>query len=232
MDLISSLFTIFAAFVLPIVAAVWLALKKKRYLRPVLFGALTFIVFQVLTRIPLLQLVIAPMPWYILMSISSPLLAGLFLSLTAALFEEVGRYIVMRLFLKNNRRYMDSVAFGIGHGGTEAILLVGLNALIGLIMSYGLSADPWMTVAAGVERLSAMVLHVALSVMVLQSINKRNVLYLILAIFLHTLTNLAAVMMQANGTPVFLIEAVLFGFALIMLIFVIKLKNRTEVDTE
>lgn len=45
MELFSSLFSVFAALVLPIAAAVWLAVKRKGYLKPVLLGTLTFFVF-------------------------------------------------------------------------------------------------------------------------------------------------------------------------------------------
>jgi uncharacterized membrane protein YhfC len=229
---LGSAVVIFFAFVLPVAASLWLALKRRRYLRPILFGALTFTVFQGFIRLPLLQLVIAPTPWYTLMTITNPLLSGLFLSITAALFEEGGRYIVMRLFLRNNRRYMDGIAFGIGHGGAEALLLGGLNALIVTILNIDLGVDPLLMAAGGVERLFAIVCHVAFSVMVLQSINHKNLWYFFLAILSHTLLNLVAVLMQAYKVPVLSIETVIGGFALFMLMYTITAKNNTGEQTE
>jgi uncharacterized membrane protein YhfC len=232
LELFGSAAAIFFALVLPVGVSVWLALKRRHYLRPILFGALTFTVFQMFIRIPLLQFVIAPMPWYVLMTMTSPLLSGLFLGFTAALFEEGGRYLIMRLFLRNNRRYMDGIAFGIGHGGAEAVLLVGINMVIALLLNIDTGTDPLLIAVSGVERLLAMICHVAFSVMVLESINKKNLWYFFLAIFLHMLLDLIAVVMQGYGTPVLIIEAAIGGFAILMLIYIITAKNRTGVETE
>jgi hypothetical protein len=48
------------------------------------------------------------------------------LGLTAGLSEESFRYIVLRWWAKDARRWRDVVLYGAGHGGVEAIILGGL----------------------------------------------------------------------------------------------------------
>ena len=227
MSIISGVFTVAAALLLPIAAGVWLSLKRKGYLKPLLFGVLTFVVFQVLTRIPVLQAVLPRMPWYIVMQAGYPLLYALFLGGTAALFEEGGRYLVMRLFLKNRQRVSDGIAFGIGHGGIEAVLLAGINALI--ILLAGSAIDPGLMFAGGVERISTMVVHVAWSVMVLKSVRENKIGYLLLAFALHTLIDAAAVFLgQYYGVSMLALEIIVGVFALLMLGYTVYEYKKNE----
>ena len=100
-------------------------LSKAKILSGISFtGAAVFILFQLVTRIPLIQLVLPGMDWYKETIQSNIWTYGLFLGFTAGLFEEVGRYLAFILILKN-LDWKNAVAFGIGHGGIEAILLVG-----------------------------------------------------------------------------------------------------------
>ena len=64
----------------------------------------------------------------------NPWLYGLFMGGTAAIAEEFGRYIAVRFLLKKNRRYADGIAYGLGHGGIEAMLLIGVNNIANLIV--------------------------------------------------------------------------------------------------
>ena len=100
MDVLSCIFVIICSIILPIVITVIFCVRKKETWRPILFGALTFTVFQVFMRVPLMQFVLKDEAWYILMSSAQPTLYALFLGGTAALFEEGGRFAVMSLFLK------------------------------------------------------------------------------------------------------------------------------------
>ena len=226
MEIISSIFTVTAALLLPVGAGIWLSLKKKGYLKPLLFGVLTFVVFQVLTRIPVLQLVLPRMPWFSVMQAGYPLLSALFFGGTAALFEEGGRYLVMALFLRNRQRVSDGIAFGIGHGGIEAVLLAGISALL-ILLGAGAS-DVGLMFAGGVERLSTMVLHVAWSVMVLKSLRERRIGYLFLAFALHTLIDAAAVLGQYYGVSILILEIVVGIFALMMLGYTLYEYKRNE----
>lgn len=228
MIILSSLFSFLAAFVLPVGAAVWLAAKKKGYLKPILLGVLTFSLFQGI-RLTLNWLVLGPMPSMTLLYMTQPVLYYLFFGATAALFEEGGRWIVMKLFMKDRHRLNDGIAFGIGHGGIEAVLFVGLSSFAILIMNS--SPSPAGNVfAGGVERIFAMISQIAFSVMVLKAVRLKKPLWLLLAFVLHSVLD-AGLVIGEFGASIFLIEAYAGVFALIMLVFlVIEHKKSKGVD--
>ena len=64
-------------------------------------------------------------------------------SFTAGLFEETGRLVVMLLLLKAFHRLADGLAFGLGHGGLEAMLLVGLTYVSNLVLAVLMNTGGW-----------------------------------------------------------------------------------------
>ena len=141
----------------PILLGIWFALRYRVRVAPFLFGAAIFLVFQLLTRVPAIQILSA--------SLGSRLLAGprvgdipllqilylLFLAFTAGLFESVGRWVGYRFLFRNRLTYewKNGVAYGIGHGGLESAALVGLNQAISLAIAL-------VVVLAGAERLAGL----------------------------------------------------------------------------
>ena len=117
------LINIIISFGIPIVALIYFILKKKACVKSYFIGVIVFFISQITLRLPILNNVISNMDWYIEISIVSPIIIMIFLGLTAGIFEEIGRYLGFKIALKNNRRWIDGIAFGIGHGGIEAILL-------------------------------------------------------------------------------------------------------------
>ncbi|ADU51623.1 protein of unknown function UCP033101 [Thermaerobacter marianensis DSM 12885] len=89
--------------------------------RVALTGATTFLVFQGILRLPWLPAfnAWATARWGVAA-------AALLASLTAALWEETGRYVTYRVAVRRPRA-ADAVALGIGHGGFESAALVGLS---------------------------------------------------------------------------------------------------------
>ncbi len=214
--------------VLPIVLALLLCRKKKKLWKPLLAGALCFTVFQILLRMPLLEYVIQKQSWYIIMSVTQPYLNVIFLSLSAALFEEIGRFLVMRYFLKTQRSCGDAITFGLGHGGIEAIALTGSSLIFYLIVQLRAPASllgsilPASVLAGGVERLLTIVIHIGLSVMVMKSVRERAPWYLILAIFIHTTLNFGAVfLMPYFKFNMWMTEGFILLFAVAMAVFTV-----------
>jgi uncharacterized membrane protein YhfC len=172
------------------------------------YGMAIFIVFQIVTRIPLITLVqsrIAPQ-----LQASRPLLVAwvLIASLTAGIFEEVGRYVGYRwLFKPEQRTWKNGVMYGLGHGGVEAMVLLGISyfSALSLLISgqARAAADPalaaqlgaitsqpaWIPLIAAWERLWAVALHVGFSVLVLQVFRRGGLRWLWLAILLHGLAD-------------------------------------------
>lgn len=247
---ISLLISIF----LPIALVIYFYKKEKISLKVVLIGALTFIVFQMITRLPLLS-VLAQLPWYMAMAENLFLLA-FFLSFTAGLFEEVGRYLTMKLLMYRHLSWKDGVAFGIGHGGIESIILVGLSYINTLVISLSINSGlfdstlapqmgpeaaaaikeqlislaPSVFLAAGIERIFTIIVHIAFSLLVLYAVKTKRFIYVIYAILLHTLVNLPAVLIMGRGYNILFAELYVFVAAIIGLIYIIRSKG--QIDSE
>jgi len=189
-------------FGVPIVLAVCFKKKGLSTWGVFFIGMLGFVILQVVIRIPILQL-ITTQSWYISLS-QNLLYLSLFLGITAGLFETVGRFLVFKLLLKKRRTYGDGLMAGLGHGGIEAILLVGLtyinNIVFSIFINMGISdmllgassklpeaqAGLEATVTAlthtpsihflfgGIERILTIIFHMALSLLVLEGIKRKK----------------------------------------------------------
>jgi len=195
----------------PFVAALVLTRRLSAGWRLFWLGALVFVVSQLVLRLPLvgaLQAALAPQ------LAGSPALSfalGAGLALTAALFETGGRWVGYRFLLRHDPKTWDTgVMFGLGHGGIESALLIGglaiaqLAALLTtteaqLAAMPAVQADALRALAAGVadvpawfglngayERVMAVVFHVAMSVLVLQSFARGEARWTWYALALHT----------------------------------------------
>lgn len=63
-------------------------------------------------------------------------LYGLYGGLAAAVFEETGRLLAMKVFLKKQLEEKNALMYGIGHGGAEAILIVGLSYISNIVTAF------------------------------------------------------------------------------------------------
>lgn len=215
MNIIAYGFTLLVSLLLPLFISIYLIIRSKSYFKPIIVGVLTFLIFQVFSRIYILQVILPTQVWYILFTYEYPIVYAFLLSLTAGLFEEIGRYIMMKYIL----RKMDikkALAFGLGHGGIEAILFVG----IALVLTNPMLIDSQQLLMSGLERFSAIIFHLGFSVLVYQMIFKSKKFNLLYAISLHTLVNFVSVVLMMNGVNMWIIEGVLFFFAIIMIIFI------------
>ena len=197
---------------LPAAGLILLARKRKTAGKAFAWGAAAFVVSQLLIRIPLLQLVLPNFSWFAVMQLY-PWRYGLFLGLTAGLAEETARWIAFRCFLKGRDSLEHGLAFGLGHGGIEAMLLVGVNFLVILVLVLAGQGSLFPLEAGGVflggvERLYACAFHVGASLLVMYGIRRgRQVLWLGIAILLHTLMDAAIVILgRAFGVGVLGIE--------------------------
>jgi len=158
--------------------------------------------------------------------IGNLLILSVFLGLSAGVFEEVTRWGFYRFVIKDARTWGKGVMFGAGWGGIEAILL-GVIGLLNFVILLGMQRGffgglipagqenlveqqiqvmfglPWtMTLLGALERLFAICLHLALSVMVLQVFLRRNWLWLAAAILWHALLDATAVFTIQYATPI------------------------------
>jgi uncharacterized membrane protein YhfC len=178
------------------------------------FGALVMLVFQPLTRVPLIEVLQNTVLASLLRT--STTFTWIWVAIqavTAGLFEEGGRYIGYRLFMRRQpKTWAKAVMYGLGHEGLESVLLGGglqiVLPLLGvaLLSSINLNSLPealrqaaiqqiasvnalpiWSPLLVAWGRLWSFPLQVALSVMVLQVFRQRQIRWFFLAILFHTL---------------------------------------------
>lgn len=250
---VSIIFMVFSALITiigPILAAILFYRKQKYFIGSVFIGAAVFFVFQIVVRVPILQGILPKTQWFQDMQ-QNIWIYALFLGFTAGLVEEVGRYLAFTLILKKQHDWKNAVAYGIGHGGIESIVLVGLSLISNIITSLMINSGMFdallaqtpeqarvlmyqtrdalvqtpslMFLISGAERLFTFFIHIAWSVFIMTGIRKgKGLLYLCLAILLHTVVDSAAVILTAAGLNILIIEGVILVFSVISFIYIRK----------
>ncbi len=208
-----------------------LLLWKAKFCRgaklyPAVVGAMTFVVFsQVLEGVPknIFFGGSTGVSQYVLTHAWAYTLIG---CLLAGVFEEVGRYLAFRYLLKRHINRWDAVTYGIGHGGIECILVLGLTAINNIAIAQLVNSGSIETITNGLtgvqldqvqaqltavagfgaanlllgllERMIAMTLHISLSVVVFRAVRQHKAKYLVLAIALHALFDVPAALYQCG----------------------------------
>jgi uncharacterized membrane protein YhfC len=241
---------------IPVIVAVVIRRRTAAPWRFFFIGAVTFILSQVF-HIPFNWLVqrsgLLPSdlePWANLL-----LYAG-FLGLSAGVFEETARYLTYRYWAKDARSWSRGLMLGAGHGGIEAILVgllaavgfagliatvnneVAMNAIPGdqralLLQSLAQITDaPWYNLLLGaVERVLAILTHLALSLLVLQVFLRRSIIWLFVAILYHALFNMIAVVGAVRLSPIG-VEGVLAICSLFSLFIIFRLRGPEPVEVQ
>lgn len=113
----------------PIILLVLWRKKTGAAVAPFFVGAGTFFLFALVLEQILHQVCMLGDNAVARTISTSVALSTLYGGLTAGVFEETGRFVAFKLMKKHDSRET-AVTYGIGHGGIEAILLVGVNMLI------------------------------------------------------------------------------------------------------
>ena len=133
--------TLLLSMVLPVAILIVFALvrRKKGVVPAWLLGAAGFFVMQVILRLPIISMLSA-IPGFAVFVENFYIVYIFVLALTAALFEVVARFGVAKI-LQKNMNPEKGLAAGLGHGGIEAIFLIGMtyvsNLLIAVMINTG-----------------------------------------------------------------------------------------------
>jgi len=202
MKLAGLIFGVVVCYAVPIAGLV-LCMRRKKGVGKAFFAGMTaFVISQLLIRVPILQFVLPQFAWFTVLQMS-PWAYGIFLGLSVGIFEEAARWIGIRFFLKGKKSVEYGLAFGLGHGGIEAMVLVGLNFIVGLgmeVLGQGalFPAETKEIFLAGGERLYAIAFHVGASLLVFYGISVgKSVRMLLIAIGLHTVFDAAIVILPS-----------------------------------
>lgn len=229
---------------LPLALGIWMTRRFRLSWGLFGWGALTFIASQAL-HIPFNQFLLVP--WIVRLGFPGQgaglLLGSLLLGLSAGLFEEIARYIVLRRWARRARSWRSGLLYGAGHGGVEAIIFGGL-ALFAFVQAFALrdadlaqvlgadqvalareqldvywSMSPGLALLGAVERVFALLVQMSAALMVVASVVRRDRRWLVGAILWHTVVDAVAVyIMQRWG--VLSAEAAVFVMAVLALGFI------------
>ena len=162
-------------------------------------------------------------------------LYALYGGLMAGLFEETGRYLAFKTVLKKSlSNNANALMYGAGHGGFEAIVILGITSINNIAWSVminsgstgaitgALSGDaltqaeavigqltttpPALFLLGGVERVLAIILHIALSVLVWFAVKKSRIQLFLLSIFCHFFIDAVTVLLSGFGVNALIIE--------------------------
>lgn len=233
---------------IPVLGIYLLARRDRSVLRAFAVGATAFFASQIILRIPLMSLATALAPDTVGAFVTSLPVA----SFSAGLFEETARLIFMVLLLKGFHRRADGIAFGLGHGGIEAFMLVGLTMLNNIIFAVLINLGQWDLVAGimpseaakqiktilvetpstdylagGVERIWAIGLHISCSLIILMGVDRgKRFLAWLLAFLIHGCANLGAIGAMQHGVNVWVVECAGLAVIAVLLFLVLRWAGR------
>jgi uncharacterized membrane protein YhfC len=215
----------------PIFLVVWATRRSGWETRLITIGAATFVLSQVV-HLPL-NWALGSVG---VLSSAPPFdnTSAMILGLTSGLCEELARYGVMRWWVREVRDGSQATGFGLGHGGFEAILvgILGCFTVINMLALQtmdlnDLGLEPaqleavqaqvlayqeqpfWQPLLAPIERALAMANHVWMSLLVMLSLVRRQIRWLIAAIGWHAILN-GLVLVTIRDQGVVASETVLF----------------------
>lgn len=179
----------------------------------------------------------------------------------AGVFEECGRYIILRFFMKKHRTPENAVLYGIGHGGIE-VLAVILPAMatylaIAVLFSSGnienafsalkiteetaAAALPSVQTAAAfdfgmaafsiLERIIAVFLHIGLTIIVYYGVCNAKNVCLPMAIILHMLADTFAALYQRGAVPLRTVEVWAALWTAVTILIAVKLYRKMKVSS-
>ena len=196
--------TLCICLILPIIIYITYGVKNKGkgVWTAWLLGAAGFFVMQIIIRTPILN-ILSLSEGFMSFSQNHYVCYCFVLALTAALFELVGRYAVAKIMSKN-LTFERGIAAGLGHGGIEAMFLIGMayisNLLYIVMINAGtfdtmveqtaalgvdtssliavkdglLATSPMMFLLAGYERILTMIFHLAMSLLVCHFVRRKK----------------------------------------------------------
>ena len=214
--------------------ALFLVFRKKYRadILPFFVGCAVFLLFASLIEHTINRYILLSDAGTVLQS--SVWLYSAFFGLMAGLFEETGRFVAFQTVLKKKLgNDSNALMYGAGHGGVEVFYLLVTSMVTNLYFAFMLNSGRGDALTAGVtdpatlqtiratlttlssipstmylvsivERISAVALHISLSVLVWFAVKERGkkLWYFPLAILLHALVDAAAVITASYASSI------------------------------
>lgn len=235
-----------AGFAIPVILLIFFRKKKEADILPFFVGCAVMLVFALILESAVHQIVLGSSVGERILG--NIWLYALYGGLMAGLFEETGRFIAFKTVLKKQDKDVNALMYGAGHGGFEAAVLLGFtmisNIAIAVIINSGntsvltenLSGDtltqmeaalkdltmtaPYIFLIGIIERVFAVTLQIALSVIVWTAVKNKKRWYLYpAAILIHFFVDAAAVILMHYNVPTLLIEVLVGVMAALVAVF-------------
>ncbi len=139
-----------------LITIIWLKQKKEK-ITTVLIGAATFFVFVFILEKPIQNVLIFPvqmgLPDHPLAQFinARPILWALLVGLFPGVFEETGRMIAFGTVLSKRKNRETSISYGIGHGGIEVMMIMGITFIQNIIYSVMINTGAFAAIVKLVE---------------------------------------------------------------------------------
>lgn len=199
---------------------------------------------------------------------SSPILSNTWLYAVyggsmAGLFEETGRFVIMKFFLKKyHGNDHNALMYGAGHGGIEAVLVLGSVSLNNILYSFMINAgmtdtildslpdemqktqlleifrqlkesDPPIFLVASLERLSAVAFHLAMSVLVWFAVTRKGKIWMYpAAIVIHAAFDGSMVLVAGFTGSTFAAELFILVFTAVTCFIVYNVWKKIRNNTD
>lgn len=235
------MFTIIAAFFVPVIGAIVLCAAGRLRWKAVIAGFFFYGLSQALLRLPLLWL-FYQIPGMTSFVYSNLLGNALVMGLSAALSEECMRYVGARFAMGRRGQPVtgrDALGYGLGHSIAETFFVMGLTAFTNLMLAFALNqtglsgyaeqfgqeealqvyqvltgTSALQFAAGGVERLLYTLVQICLTALVFYGVRRKNWRYPLLAAGAHFLFIAGVSLMQPHG--VWMGEGYVLVFAVMM----------------
>lgn len=241
MSNIAIVLTVLFSVVFPVGLIIWWKKKTGEKIWSFVVGAIVFVLFAMVLENLLHQVCLVNDNAVSRAILGSPVLYTLYAAFAAGVFEETGRLFGFKVLLRKNNKNSCAVAYGIGHGGIEALIILGVSYFVLLLallgVDFGSEATNAQMIAtarsiplasAGIamfERICAMMIQIGLSMLVFAAAREKNFFWLYpIAILIHAMIDAPAALYQYQViSNIFVVE----GVALVMGIVCMLLGIRT-----
>lgn len=211
-------FTALFCSLLPFISAFIWTRKKEKSMKPFFIGAAFYIFFVLIIESVLNELIFQNEFLF-----NNTLFYIVYSCLAAAFIEEGSRYIAFKYVLKDEQKE-DALTYGLGHGGIEMILIIGISLLSSLMFGMIFNSAGMETMLSGsnetqqiaitemitalqnygiqesliciIERTSVLIFHLSCSIFVYMAVYKKEKRYFIYALIFHFIMNLPSLLNQ------------------------------------
>lgn len=239
---------------IPIILLIYFRKKHGAAILPFFVGCGVMLVFALILESLVHRVVLGSSAGETIMS--NMWLYALYGGCMAGLFEESGRFIAFSTLLKKYQSNdANALMYGAGHGGFEAVALLGTTMVVDLVLSVLINAGmldmipelasgeaaqamdevvsqltdapPYFFLVGIIERIFAIAMHISFSVLVWFAVKEKGSFILFpVAILLHAAVDAVTVLVSQSGAGNAVTEVVIGAMAVITVIVAKTVWNR------